>query len=158
MVMNTSLTRFGSYLPRGLDEFRRDMDTMMNRFFERNLFGDGENGSTAFSPLANVAETENGFEITLDLPGVKPEEVNIEFRQGDLWISGELKQEQESKGKNWHRMERQWGQFRRIISLGQNVDADKVEAEYKDGVLTITIPKAESAKPKRITVRGAESS
>ncbi|MBP85153.1 MAG: heat-shock protein [Planctomycetaceae bacterium] len=117
------------------------------------LFGDTASGAI-FAPRVNIAETESGYEVIGDLPGMKPEDVNVEFRDGHLWITGERKDETEEEGKTFHRVERRFGQFRRIISLGNEVDGDKIEASYKDGVLTIHIPKVAAVQPKRIEVKG----
>ena len=153
--MTTSLVPFGTRYPSLFEDFRREVDSLMNRFFDRDLVGIGDgDGGTWFSPLANFAETENEYEVTVDLPGLKPEDFTTEIRNGDLWITGERKQEHEEKQKNWHCVERRYGQFRRVIGLGQDVDAEKINAEYRDGVLKITAPKAETAKLKRIPVKG----
>jgi len=136
--------------PAGLFEnFRREMDSLMDRFNT----GDSGAADAYFAPRTNLAETDKEFEVTVDLPGITAEEVNIEFRDGSLWISGERKSEHEEKGKTWHRVERTYGQFRRGIALGPDVNADKIEAEYKNGVLTVTVPKAEAVHPKKITVK-----
>lgn len=149
--MATSLVPFGTRQPSVFEDFRREVDSLMNQFFE----GEGlSNGTGWFSPLANVAETDGEYEVTVDLPGMKPDDFNIELRHGDLWITGERKQESEKKEKNWHRVERHYGEFRRVIRVGDDVDPDKVNAEYSDGVLRITIPKSETSKPKRIPVKG----
>lgn len=150
--MTTSLTPFGTRHPHLFDDFRREIDGVMSRFFDRDLMPEGD-GSSWFNPSANVAETENEYEITVDLPGMKTEDVNVEFRNGDLWITGERKQEHEEQRKNWHRVERRYGQFRRVLNLGQDVDPDKVNAEFKDGVLKVTVPKSEKSKPKRIEIK-----
>ncbi len=134
--------------PRMFEDFRQEMDRLMNRFLRTD---GGEVGW--FAPRTNVAETEGHYEVSLDLPGMKPEEVNIELRENELWITGERKEEKEEKDKTYHRIERQHGQFRRVIPLATPVESDKVNAEYKDGVLRITVPKSEKAKPKRITVK-----
>jgi HSP20 family protein len=73
--------------------------------------------------------------------------------QGDLWITGVRRNEPEEKGKTYHRIESMYGPFRRIVRLGDAVDSERVDAEYKEGVLRITVPKAESAKPHRIEIR-----
>ena len=104
------------------------------------------------SPRVNVAETESEYEVTVDLPGVNPADVAVEHKAGELWISGERKEEKEEKGKFFHHIERSMGKFHRVIPLVADVDADKIEAVYKDGVLRITVPKAEAARPRRIEV------
>jgi HSP20 family protein len=134
--------------PRIFESFRHEMDRLMDRFFHTD---GGEVGW--FSPRTNLAETESCYEVSLDLPGMKAEDVNIELRDNELWITGERKEEKEEKGKAYHRIERQYGQFRRVIPLATPVEGDKVSAEYKDGVLRITVPKSEKARPKRIEVK-----
>jgi HSP20 family protein len=103
--------------------------------------------------VCNLAETENHYEVTVELPGMKPEEFNVELRNGELWITGERKEEKEEKGKTWHRMERRYGEFRRVFRLPLAVEAEKVTAEYKEGILRIAVPKVAEAKPKRVEVK-----
>jgi HSP20 family protein len=109
---------------------------------------------TEWSPRVNLAETENEYLVTVELPGMTRDEINVEFVQGDLWITGERRHVSEEKGKTWHRMESLYGSFRRMIRLGDAVDGASVDAEYKEGVLFITVRKAEVAKPHRIEIRG----
>jgi HSP20 family protein len=129
------------------------MDKMMEDFFGRRELPWG--GET-FVPTANLVESENEFEITIDLPGLKPEEVNLELREGALWITGERKEEAEEKGRTFHRMERRYGSFRRVIPLPASVKEDKVEAEFCHGVLCVKLPKSEEIKPKHIAVKAEE--
>jgi HSP20 family protein len=120
-------------------------------------FSGTENSGTVskcFAPDTNLAETDSQFEVTLDLPGMKPEDFNLEFNDGQLWITGERQQEEEEKGKTYHRVERSYGHFRRGISLGPDVDPEKIEATYKDGILTVVVPKAPAACPRKIEVKG----
>jgi len=126
------------------------MSQVMDRFAGVSNGGDV---SQWFAPKTNLAETKTEYEITLDLPGLKAEDFNLEFSDGQLWITGERKREKEEKGKTYHRVERSHGQFRRGVSLGPDVNADKIEAHYRDGVLTVVVPKAEAACPKRIEVK-----
>jgi HSP20 family protein len=86
-------------------------------------------------------------------PGLKPEEFDVELKDNQLWITGERKQEEEQHGKTWHRIERHYGQFRRVIPLETAVEAEKVAAEYTDGVLRISVPKSEAVRPRRIEVK-----
>ena len=133
------------------DTLRKEMDHLMERFVGT------ENGGTVsqfFAPETNLAETDKEYEITVDLPGLKPEDFNLEFNDGQLWITGERKCEKEEKGKTYHRVERSYGQFRRGVSLGPDVDAEKIDASYKDGVLKVIVPKAQAAHPKKIEVKG----
>lgn len=144
------LTPFGLREPRWFDDFRHEMDGLLAQFFGTE---DGGQEGAMFAPRANVAETEREYEITLDLPGLKPEEVNVELKENQLWVSGERRHEAEEKGKTYHRIEQAYGRFRRVIPLASQVKTDAIEAEYRDGVLRITVPKSEAAQPKRIEVK-----
>ena len=104
-------------------------------------------------PAVNVAEADGAFEVTVDLPGLKPEDVHVEVKNDRLWITGERKEEEEKKEKNYRHIERRFGRFERVVPLPIPVDADQVEAGYKDGVLTVHVPKLEEAKAKRIPVK-----
>jgi HSP20 family protein len=126
------------------------MENLMERFFAP------EEGRwlTEFAPAVNVAETETEYEVTVELPGMKPEEFKVELHNGELWITGEKREEKEEKGKTFHRVERSYGEFRRAIPLECKVAEDKIAAQYQEGVLRITVPKAEEAKPRHIEVKG----
>ena len=146
--MTRTLVPWATRFPRGLNVFRNEMDDLVGR-----LFGPAEGETTAsFDPHMNLAETEAAYEITVDLPGMKPEEFNIEVKSGELWITGERKHKSEEQGKTFHRVERRYGTFRRVIALAPDADAEQVNATYKEGVLHVTIPKNEAALPKRIVV------
>ena len=131
------------------DTVVREMDGLVGRFQES---GRGET-SDCFSPRADVAEMDSGFEISVDLPGLNPEDVELEIESGVLNVSGSREKQTEEEGKTYRRVERRHGTFRRSFSLGEDIDTDKVEAEYKDGVLRITIPKAEKIRPKKIEIK-----
>jgi len=134
-----------------MEDFRKEVDQLMGRFFTGS---NGENALNFWAPRVNVAEKEDAYEVTADLPGMKPEEVNVELKNGELLISGQRNEEHVESGKTWHRVERHSGQFRRMIRLGDDVSTDKVSAEYKDGVLRIHVPKSDEAKSRKIEVRG----
>ena len=89
----------------------------------------------------------------LDLPGVSKEDVKISFSDGQLNISGERKQEKENKDSKYHRVERTYGKYFRSFTLPKQIKEDKIDAEFKDGQLTITVPKAEEIKPKEIPIK-----
>ncbi|GIX02405.1 MAG: Hsp20/alpha crystallin family protein [Thermogutta sp.] len=148
--MTRTLVPWTASPTRLFESLRREMNELMDQFFG------GENGTELglwFAPRVNVAETDTAFEVSVDLPGMKPEDFSVELKEGHLWITGERRQETEEKGKTYHRVERQYGRFQRVIPLPAAVNPDKIEAEYKDGVLRITLPKDESAQPKRIPVK-----
>jgi HSP20 family protein len=116
---------------------------------EAGVFGrDGK-----FLPEANMVETDKTVEVTVELPGMKPEEVKVEIKENALWVTGEKKEEKEEKGKTFHRIERRAGMFRRIFQLPVEVTEEKVDARFADGVLKITLPKAERVAPKQIEVK-----
>jgi HSP20 family protein len=141
-------------LGRTFDRLENEMSGLMRRFFGEEPTA-WQNGGALLTPLINVAETESGYEITAELPGVKPENLNVEYREGALVISGRKAEEAEEKGKTFHRVERYAGEFRRVIALPQTVDQEHVEANYHHGVLRVTVPKAEAAKPRQISIKTA---
>ena len=124
--------------------------------FER-VFGteEGKLFAEGFHPRTNIAETPETMEVTVELPGMKPEEFHVEVHEHELWITGEKKEEKEEKGKTFHRVERRYGEFKRVIPLPSNVNPEKVTAEYKEGVLKVAIGKTEEAKVKHVEVIAA---
>jgi HSP20 family protein len=119
-----------------------------------NVFGTGNaEMDRLLRPALNVAETEQGFTISAELPGVAKEDVSLTIENGVLTIAGEKKREEEHKDKAWHRVERVYGSFQRSLTLPKGVDGDKAEATFKDGVLTVVLPKTEHAKPRTLKVK-----
>lgn len=148
--MTRTLVPWTASPTRVFDVLRREMNELMDQF----LGGEAGNELAVwFAPRINLAETDDAFEITVDLPGMKPEDFAVELKEGQLWITGERRQETEEKGKTYHRVERQYGRFQRVIPLPGSVNPEKIEAQYKDGVLQIKLPKDEAAQPKRIPVK-----
>ena len=105
-----------------------------------------------WTPRVDIAETEQAFVIKAEVPEVNKDDVKITVDNGVLSICGERKQEQEEKGKTFHRVERFYGQFTRSFTLPENVDEDHITATFKDGMLSLEIPKTEKAQPKAIEV------
>lgn len=116
----------------------------LDRLFESPL--------RAWAPVLDVREDKDNFVIRAELPGLKREEIEVSLQDGALVISGERKFEKTEEGVEVHRQERYYGKFQRALTLPEPVAADKVKADYKDGVLTVTLPKTEEAKPKKIDV------
>ena len=112
----------------------------------------GEPASRPWTPAVDIYETENELVLKADIPDVDPKNVGIQLENGTLTLKGERKFEQQQNGKGFHRIERSYGSFVRAFSLPDTVEADKVKADYKSGVLTITLPKKEVAKPRSISV------
>jgi len=108
---------------------------------------------TRWAPDVDVIENDDNYEIRAELPGLKEEEVNITLSDNVLTLSGEKKQEIKDEKDNYVRVERTYGKFERSFSLPTNIVADKVDADYKDGVLTISIPKADEAKSRTIKIK-----
>ncbi len=138
----------GTRYPRFLDDFRREVESVMGRF----LGSEDSSGQEFYTPLCNVAENETQYDISVDLPGVGLEDVEVEYRNGELWITGERKFEA-PEGWTWHRLEVPRGRFQRVIRLASDIDAEKIDAEFRNGVLHVVVPKSEAAKPKHIEIR-----
>ena len=118
----------------------------------------GEAGTRAWAPALDIAERNDAYVVTVEVPGIKPEQLDITLENGALTISGERRFETETKEEQFHRIERRYGAFRRSITLPDRVKADAVEASFEDGLLQVVVPKAEEAKPKRIEVRAGRPS
>ncbi len=115
-------------------------------------FGEGEASTRTWAPPVDIYENGDNLELKAELPGVNPDEVEIRVEDNTLYLKGERKFEKEVKEQSYHRVERTYGTFTRTFSLPNSIDADKVTASYKDGVLTLTMPKKEEAKPKTIKI------
>ncbi|MGA2030155.1 MAG: Hsp20/alpha crystallin family protein [Verrucomicrobiota bacterium] len=111
-----------------------------------------ESPLTGWAPALDVHEDADNFIIRAELPGLKREDIAVSLQDGALVISGERKVEKVEEGVEVHRQERYYGKFQRALTLPAPVAADKVKAQYKDGILTVTLPKTEEAKPKQIDV------
>lgn len=152
--MNRALRPCRTTVLRPWDDLYKEVDNLVQHFF-------GEEGRTVnasdFVPHINVAESEAGFEISADVPGIKPEDVSVELHDNQLTISGKRQSESEESGKTFHRVERRYGEFRRVVSLPTPVDESKITADYRDGVLHVTLPKSEKVKPTRIQVNTGSS-
>jgi HSP20 family protein len=136
----------------------RELEEIQNRL--SRVFGDvpwrvrdEDMFSADWAPALDIQETEKEYAVKVDLPEVKKEDIKVELLDGALTIQGERKQEKEEKGKKYHRVERQYGQFVRRFALPGEVDATKIQAQFKDGVLTVTMPKTAAATPKPVEVK-----
>lgn len=130
-----------------------DLQDEIDRLFDSPfaaLTRDGQNA--VWSPALDVYENKENFVVKAELPGLKREEIEVSFHEGTLTISGERKVETKTEDTEVYRAERFVGRFQRAVALPTTVAADKVNASYRDGVLTIRLPKVEEAKPKKIDV------
>lgn len=154
--MTTELsTRPSSRLGRLFDRdpfrtLQEQMDELISSF---SRDWDGGLAPSELRPSLDVSESDDSIQVRVDLPGIKPEDVDVEVRHNMLQISGERKEKREEKGKTWHRTERSVGRFCRSLTLPCDVQDEKVQAEYSGGVLSITLPKAEQAKTHKIPVK-----
>lgn len=126
-----------------------DMDDMVKKMWFGFPFHDlQEDMDIGWSPRLDLSETENGMEVVADLPGMEKKDINVSLDGDLLIIKGEKKEEKESKGKQYHTIERRSGCFYRAVRLPVEVKKDKIEAAFKDGVLTLKLPKSKAAKEK----------
>ena len=135
-----------------LAPWREEFEDLVSR-----VWGDEGDGwlTRGLATALDISETEQAVEIRMDLPGVKPKDVDIQVSGNTLTIRGERKEEQhEEKGRNFHRVERRYGSFSRTVTLPCATREDEASAEYHDGVLSIVLPKTEEAKTKKIKVKG----
>ncbi|MFC1892408.1 Hsp20/alpha crystallin family protein [Thermodesulfobacteriota bacterium] len=132
-----------------LERMRSQMDRLFSDLSERNL---GPSTAGVF-PLINMTENNDNFYIRAELPGVNSEDLDISVTGDTFTISGERKIPDEKNEARYHRREREAGNFNRVITLPSLVQPDKVEAESKNGVLTIVLPKAEETKPRQISIK-----
>jgi HSP20 family protein len=135
--------------PLGL--FRDEMDDLMSRFWSGKQDGWL---SGVFAPSLDVTESDNSFEIRVDIPGMESKDIDVQVHGNLVTISGERKEEKEEKGKTFHRVERRTGKFSRSMTLPCAINEDEVAADYAKGILTVKLPKCEEAKCKKVTVKG----
>ena len=132
-----------------MDEFQQRLNRL---FLDRPMRGADE-AFADFVPAVDIQETDAEFIVRADLPDVKKDEVKVQLVDGVLAIEGERHREKEEKGKRFHKIEREHGKFVRRFAMPTEVDAAKVRAEFKDGVLNVFLPKAPAAKPTHIDVK-----
>ena len=132
-----------------------DMEKRLSTFLRQPSRTDGDKEAMTvaeWSPLVDISEDEKEYVVKAELPEMKKEDVKLTVQDNVLCISGERKSEKEEKGKKYHRIERAYGSFMRSFTLPEDADGTRVAAEYKDGILTVHVPKSEKAKPKSIEV------
>jgi HSP20 family protein len=134
-------------------EFNKIFNSFGGRFGVTDTSNDNEYENAIWSPLTDVSEDKDNYVLRLDLPGVNKEDVKISYSDGQLNISGERKQEKETKELKFHRVERVYGKYFRSFVLPGKIKEDKIDAEFKNGQLLITIPKADEVKPKEISIK-----
>jgi len=146
-----SLTRWNPY--RELVSMQNILDRLFGDFSARMPGGWIEGEKETLSLPIDLVENDQEYRLTAELPGLKPEDVDISISGNTLTIKGEFTEEQEEERKNVHYRERRYGTFHRSTTLPSTVDADKIEASFENGVLRLSLPKKEQAKPKQIPIK-----
>lgn len=137
----------------GMPEFRRELDRLFDDFWATPSAFTGGEAVAAWHPTTDVDEGDDHFLLTLDIPGMKKEDLKIEVHNEQVVVSGERKQDEKRNGYS----ERRYGRFYRSFALPTHVDSAKIEAQYQDGVLKIYVPKSEAAKPRTVKIGDSES-
>ena len=137
---------------RDIITLRERMDRMFEDSLSRFRMPEEATMPTFWSPSVDIYETDENIVLKAELPGVDKKEVSVEVKDSTLILKGERKREKEVKEENYHRVERSFGTFMRSFSLPVSVKQDQVKAKFRDGVLEVTLPKAEEAKPKQVKV------
>lgn len=133
---------------RDMLSLRADMDRLFSSLFG----GIHEEREGLWAPIVDIEEDNDNITVKAEIPGMNKDDIKVSVQSNILTITGERKQESETKNKTFHRVERSYGRFSRMITLPTDVDSDKVKANYKDGILSITLPKPETVKPKQVDV------
>lgn len=134
-------------------EFGKLFNSFNNRFGLQSSKEDEDFMNAVWSPLTDISEDDDQYLLHLDLPGVNKEDVKIKYNNGQITISGQRFIENNNDNKTYHHIERAFGKYYRSFKLPEKILEDKIDAEFKAGMLKITIPKAEEAKPKQIEVK-----
>lgn len=138
------------WMPRSMLGFQNDFDRLFNSFIN---MPEEETSYAAFSPSVDIEEKEREFRITVELPGLKKEEIKIDIKDNLLSISGEKKKGKKTEDENYYRAERTFGSFQRTFRLPEYADKDNIAAEYKNGILTVSIPKLEESISKNVAIK-----
>ena len=147
-----SLIKRGEFTP--IEELRRDLDRIFDEMVPFTWWKEEgeENGLKLWAPKTDMTENEDQYLIHVDLPGIPKKDVKVSYKDNRLTISGERKKEEKEEKDNFLRKERYFGSFVRTFTLPVDVKEDNIKANFKDGVLTVTVPKAEVSKPKTVEI------
>ncbi|GIK15903.1 MAG: hypothetical protein BroJett003_08670 [Planctomycetota bacterium] len=137
------------------ENFRIEMDRLFSRFFSEPLGFAGAGRWLELTPRVDLADTESAVEVKVEVPGVEPKDIDIEVADNVLFIRGQKVRDREEKKRNYYYVEREQGSFSRSIPLPASVNADQVDATFKDGVLTVTLPKKPGSVGRKVPVRNA---
>lgn len=137
---------------RGMETLRQEMERLFDRFFEPRW--DEFEAVGEWAPKLDFSETKDAYLVKAEVPGVEQKDISVQLQDQMLTIKGEKHKEKEEKDEKHHRLERSWGAFTRTLALPMGVETEKVSATFKDGLLTIKLPKAPGAKGTTIPVKG----
>ncbi|MFB6273107.1 MAG: Hsp20/alpha crystallin family protein [Salinibacter sp.] len=148
------MTRLTRTRDRNLNDLQSEIDRVFDRFFpSRGENQESSSQQAVWRPRMDLVETGDNYRLHLDLPGMSPDDITISYQDDELVVSGERTTERADADEEFVRVERSFGQFRRAFTLPRTVDAENIEASYDNGVLTVTVPKAESVKPRQIDIQ-----
>lgn len=150
----TTIVRWDPY--REMQAFQDRVGRVFNDFLTRGSRGEEDNISGSWFPAVDVRESADALELQAELPGIDPKDVQISVEDGVLSIRGSRNFEKATEGETYHRVERSYGAFERTFTLPSNVDTAKIKAIYRLGVLNLTLPKREEAKPRSISIKVEE--
>jgi len=139
---------------RNLNTLQNEIDRVFDRFFpSREEQQESSSQQAVWHPRMDLIETEDSYRLHLDMPGMSTDDITISYKDNELVVSGERTTERTGESEEFVRVERSFGQFRRAFTLPRTVDAGNIEASYDNGVLTVTVPKTESVKPRQIDIQ-----
>ena len=144
----TNLIRFSPATE--VRSLQREIDRMFDSLLPR---GDGDAEQAVWTPRVDLAETDQAYVIQLDVPGMTKEDLEVNYQDGSLTVSGDRRQGEKEDGASYVRVERRFGRFYRSFDLPKSVDSTKIEATYEAGVLRIEVPKAEESKPRSVQIK-----
>lgn len=151
----TTLSRWNPI--REMQALQSQFDRLFEPFGTRLVAQPDEWASTTWAPPVDIEESNDTLFVRAEVPGVKPEDIDIRFENGVLTIRGERKFENATNDRNFHRVERAYGSFVRSFTLPSSVDADHASARYENGILELAMPKRDEAKPRRIEIKSSET-
>lgn len=137
--------------PRSRDAFQ----TLFDRFFGETVPGLLQGADATLLPRTNIAETDHAYVMSFELPGMQEQDIHVNLQDRMLTVMAERRDDRDTKGTTWHRVEHRYGQQSRTIQLPQDAAANGVDAIYKNGVLTVTVPKAPESRPTKVPVKSA---
>jgi HSP20 family protein len=146
----TNLIRFSPTSE--MRRLQREIDTIFDNFFPTRYEAENSGETTAWTPRVDLAETEDAYFIQADVPGLKKDDIEINYQDGTLTVRGERTFDETSENRKFVRVERSYGRFYRAFTLPKSVNESDIQATFEDGVLTIEVPKAEETKPRRIEI------